>query len=135
MKKLFIVSLLSVSFICGSNAYMFGGSHTQYHGRAEYGTDINAYNNLNSVAFVVCNCYEDDVFFDDWLGKVQVMGRTTTEAQNHALNLCIVAFGHTLRGGALEGFSDEIIIKNCSIYEINPRNSNYTLGVIEAAVR
>ncbi len=112
--------VLSVVFIFGSNA--------QY--RAEYGTDIDTYNNLNSATFAICSCYEDDVFFDDWLGTVQVMGRTKTEAQNHALNLCNGTFGHTLRGGALEGFSDEIIIKNCTLHEnITPRNGNYYLGV------
>ncbi len=120
MKQLFIISLLSMVFTVVSNA--------QY--RAEDGTDIRTYNRLNSATFAVCNCYEDDVFFDDWLGTVQVMGRTKTEAQNHALNLCIGTFGHTLRGGALEGFSDEIIIKNCRIHEnINPRDDGYRLGV------
>ena len=83
------------------------------------GTTYNQYSNYSSVVVMHCHCYhvspEDDLWIDDYMGQVRIVGINNHDARTNALQVC-----HELHGTHWA----EFVLKKCESKMVNTNNAN-----------
>ena len=85
------------------------------------GTTYNQYGNYSVVVVIHCQCWEEDLWVDDYMGAVRVVGTNDNDAKKNATNVCHELYGHRWT---------EFRLKECKSNVVNPNNvaNNPVLG-------